>query len=339
MNTFLEPTAKPLLGGHVKFTESDNEINVETNDAVYTFSDESGRIIAALKNRLDGSRHLSELASEAGVSTDELGETLAVLADDKVLIDARLIEEATSPEEFIEAYLDLCRLWVKEIFTTPFWQAIYSGQASRTLVLGWGVEFYHYVHAANEHMAAAVAYCREDKVVRQWLAEHYVEEHDHGTIFLEGLAVAGLDREQVVNAPPLASTRTLINFLNELAISDSVAYTGAFGIMHAPESDQPRDAYQKFYDSLISSYGFAAGMFNAFRQHAALDADLGHEELLLKRILVRDGVVGPERIRKILAAARGAVEVFTLYFEGIYEFYSAPNAPLPRRPLDIRMYL
>lgn len=86
--------------------------------------------------------------------------TLAVLAENGHWIDATAAPEAKTPEEFLAAYYALCDFWTKDIVARPFWETLLSGQASRTLVLGWGVEFYHDVEAANEHMAAVVAHCR-----------------------------------------------------------------------------------------------------------------------------------------------------------------------------------
>jgi pyrroloquinoline quinone (PQQ) biosynthesis protein C len=339
MITGFDLTAKPLISSQVSFVETGDELELRAYDATYTYSDRGAQIMAALEHRLDGSSTMAGLAGELGISPESLRNALAVLIDDQLLIDAAIIESAQSPDEVFDAYFSFCKFWMKEIFAQPFWEVMLSGKAGRNLVMGWGIEFYHYTHSANEHMANAVSYCRTDKEARQWLAQHYVEEHDHSEIFLDGLAACGLDREQVRNAPPLPSTRALINFLNELAVSGPLAYLSAFGIMQAPGSGQPGGSYNRFYDMLIKHYGFAAGLFEAYRKHAAIDNNLDHDDILIRRMIVREKEVSPDTRRKMLTAARDTLEYFVLYFEGIYDFYSKPGIIMPRRPLDIRMVL
>jgi len=339
MTANLSPASKPLISSQLSFLGSGDELEVRAYDAVYSYSDLGAKIMMALKDRLDGSRSMADLADEVGVPLEKLGEALAVLRDDGLIIDAGIMDAAQSPDEVFDAYFSFCQFWVKEVFIQPFWSVLLSGEAGRNLVLGWGIEFYHYVYSVNEHLANAVSYCRTDKMARRWIAQHYVEEHDHAEIFLEGLAACGLDREQVRNAPPLASTRALINFLNELALSDSLGYLSAFGIMQAPGSGRPRGSHNRFYDGLVKHYGFAAGLFEAFRKHASIDDDLGHDDMLLKRLIRREQDVPPERRRKMMTAARDTSEYFVLYFEGIYEFYTGPGVIIPRRPFDIRMVL
>jgi pyrroloquinoline quinone (PQQ) biosynthesis protein C len=336
MSNVLEPTSQPLLSRRARFVGDGDEVSVVTSDATYTYSGHSAGIISALVGRLNGSEQLGRLAGDAGVSLDELNATLAVLLEDGLLIDAAPAEPA-SVEDFLQTYFRLCKFWEKDIFDHPFWDALSSGQASRNVVLGWGIETYHYVHSANEHMAAAVAYCRDNSVVRMWLAQHYIEEHNHGDIFLNGLVESGLSRELVSEAPPLASTRALINYLNELAISDTLAYSGVFGVMQPTSGTRTRADVDEVYQPLISAYGFASGMLGAFRTHSSLDADLDHNQILLKRILEREGFITPDGARRVLRAARGVVEYFILFFDGIHDYYGQEKNPLPRRRADIRM--
>jgi pyrroloquinoline quinone (PQQ) biosynthesis protein C len=243
---------------------------------------------------------------------------------------------AGSADGFLEAYWVLCEAWAEEIFARPLWDTLLSGRASPALVLGWGVEFYHYVEAANEHMAMATAHCRDDSEMRQWLAAHYAEEYDHSSMFLAGLAESGLDREQVTAAPPLASTRALVNYLNELAISDVVGYTGVFGVMQSPRIGRTRENVDRLYDHLAALYGFARPFLESVRRHAAADLALGHAQLVLERLVARNGTPAANERARIVRAARDVTERFVMFFDGIEEYYGSAAAELPRRPSDVR---
>lgn len=339
MSATLRISSRPVLSHNAQVVRVDGELLVETPDFSYTFGGRSAELLSGVRERLDGSCRIGELASGLNVRADELCATLSALAEDGVVIDADAALEADTCERFFDVFTAECRFWRENIYHQPFFHLLLSGRASPGLVLGSGVEFYHYVDAANEHMAASVAHCRGNVPARYHLARHYVEEHAHGKIFLEGLASCGLDRERVKAAPPLASTRALINFLNELAASDTLAYAGAFGIMQATRAETTREGIGRFYDALIAHYPFAAGLYNAYRKHALMDVDLDHQELLLTRIYSRDEMVTAENSRRILAAARDTAEHFILFFEGILDYYGAPGRVVPRPALDIRTLL
>lgn len=331
----LVPASIPLIAPDLAFaTLPGGDLCAETADTEYTFHGDGGRALARVADRLDGSASIADLASEAGVSPESLAKVMGSLAEDGLLLDARRLLRPSSAEEFLTAYHQVCDLWSRELRLVPFWSTLASGRAPRSLVLGWGVEFYHYVEAANEHMAASVAYCRTDPTARRWFAEHYAQEYNHSTIFLEGLVACGLDREQVRNAPPLSTTRALVNHLVELATTDHLAYAGAFGMMR--DSKATRDGKGMRAEQLADLYGFARGYFEAIRKHASLDEDLKHDDLVLERIVQRDGQVAPEVARRIAGGARSMLEHFVLFFEGIQDAYGAPSAQVPRRAVDVR---
>lgn len=327
MNPILRPSATLILSPNTTFLKTNTDITVVTKSTDYIFSGRSAEIVDAVRYRLDGFSKLSDIVNELGISLIELSETLAVLADE-VLIDSTLALEAKSPEEFLKAYFAICDFWVQEIFVQPFWKSLLSGSASRSLVLGWGIEFYHRVIGANKHNATAIAYC-DDSIIREWLNRHYIEEFDHAQLFLKGLVDCGLDRKQLLATPPLNSTYELINYLNELAMSNTIAYTGTYGVMHSPRGGQTRDRIDVQFNFLINNYPFASSLLNVFRNHLMTDIELGHEEIVLERIIAHYGMLTPEIVQKILAAAQGMVEHFIRFFAGIYDFYSTDDASLP----------
>jgi thiaminase len=332
-------SAMPLLSCLVNCRELGGEVVVESPDCSYSFGGPSAAMMSAVLPRLDGASTVEELSANLGLSPAEVCVHLEVLADDELVLDASAAYEANSAGEFLDAYFRECRFRAREIFAQPFWDTLMSGRASRELVLGWGVEFYHYVEGANEHMAAGVAQCRRDPELRRWMAEHYAEEHDHSEIFLHGLVSCGLDAEQVRAALPLPSTRALINYLTELASSDTMAYAGTFGVMQAAGEKTTREGINQLYDRLSDLYPFAVGLFDAIRKHALIDVDLEHQTLVLERACARSPLVEPSVVRGVVRAIADTVEHFTLFFEGINDYYSAPDVIVPRRPVDIRTLL
>ncbi|MEK6321355.1 MAG: iron-containing redox enzyme family protein [Acidobacteriota bacterium] len=332
----LADTARPLLNPYVDYHSAASELQLESGNDIYTFSGQSSNLLKCVLPFLDGTWSVSDLASYSGASTNSLRELLGVLIADDLLLDVSRALVTQSPDDFFRAYLKECRFWSKQIFEQPFWSTLQSGAAPSVLVLGWGIEFLHYVEAANEHMAASVAHCRDRYPTRTWLADHYAEEFNHSEIFLEGLTKCGLDPDQVRSALPLASTRSLINYLYELAASDTLSYVATFGVMQAEGERTTSDGISAFCDRLTGLYPFAEGLFVAVKKHALIDVELAHQDLLIQRLCSRLGSIPADVARRILAAARETAEHFILFFEGINDYYSAPGAPLPRRGIDVR---
>lgn len=331
----IHPASRPLLRSDAICTVTGDELIVATPHMDYDFRGTSAAALAAIVDQLDASVTVGALAARAGVTAEEVAAILQVLAEEGDVVDLQEAFESPTPDRFLDIYTQVCRSWAPEIEATPLFAELMAGTAQPATVLGWGIETYHYVESANEHMSAAVAYCRSDTVVRRWLARHYVEEHAHGQIFLDGLAACGLSPEQVRRAPPLASTRALINFLVELATNDGLAYAASYGAMRGGSSITA-DKATRFCDRLAGHYGFARGLIEAIRAHSTEDVTGKHDELVLARWLRRRGHVSPDDALRIFRAARGTIDRFVLYFEGIHDYYGARGAAVPRRRCDVQ---
>jgi len=334
----LTPLAWPFLAPRLSTAKMQQSFVVADDEVSLQFTGDAVELLEKVCPHIDGQQSLQALAEVAGVSVDRIAAVLDTIAEEYLLIDAAGIINAEAAD-FQEVYWDECEFWAKEIVAQPFWRTLRAGGAPRAVVLGWGVEFCHFVEAANEHMALSVASCRADKQTQMWFAQHYLEEADHARIFLEGLMRCGLDGEAICIAPPLASTAALIGYLDELATSDCVAYAATFGVMQQSRHKRSKTAVDSIYDTFTELYPFAGGMFDAFRRHAMIDADLSHEKLVLERMASREGGLSPDERHRVARAVRDVTEHFILFFEGIGDYYNVPNAPLPRRALDVRTFL
>jgi hypothetical protein len=210
-----------------------------------------------------------------------------------------------------------------------------EGRASKSQIFGLGIETYHFVESANSHMANAVAYCRVNIPIRELFGRRYVEEHDHSKIFLNGLVEAAFDKQRVQQSPPLAATFALADYLNELAIADSLAYAATFGVMQANREYADAENVDKFYSFLSDLYPHNAPIFRAFREHALVDVELEHQKLAIEQILSEQDVVTPDQIRSIYSALRSISEFFILFFEEIGSYYGSSQAEIPRRLISM----
>lgn len=278
----------------------------------------------------------AEILLQQGVAhIDMFDPALLTLLESDLLLDVERSCQATTNDEVNDALLAEARFWAKTIFAQPFWDKLLSGQCSPSQVLGWGVEFHHFVDAANDYMPLGLAHTRELRQLRAPIANHYIEEMNHGKIFLEGLARCGVPHESVLAAPPLPHTRALINQLIEYAYEGELTYTSSFAVMQ-PGLTQPSSAVlAAFYGQLKDHYPYASGMFEAFHRHASLDVELGHEKTVFTRLCLEGPLLAPAHIRRVSTVIRSLAESFILFFEGIDTYYGATECFSPRRALHL----
>lgn len=332
MNTALGlgPETVVIFNPHVRcYRPQAERFVIDCPEATYTFSGHSALILSRAQYLLDGSNQISRIAEILGFPLNKLSSVLTELIAGGALQDITPLLTARTPETFLAAYFPLCDYWARDIFISRFWESVFSGTAPRSVVLGWGLEFYHRVVGADEHNALSVNYCADEKI-KQWLITHFQEEADHAVMFAEGLATTGFDLEAVIASPPLPTTRALINYLNILAMTDLMAYLGCYGVMHSPRIGQTRERIDQQFEWLKQSYDFASGLLGKIHEHAVIDIDLGHNGILLERVLRERVPLSRAVAVGILGAAQGIVKAFVNFFDGIYEYYSAPNAALPR---------
>ncbi|MEM8804553.1 MAG: hypothetical protein AAGF01_00705 [Cyanobacteria bacterium P01_G01_bin.38] len=261
------------------------------------------------------------------------------LLGEHLVMDIDLAVDTTDPEEATTALLHEARFWARTIFEHPFFLELMAGKLGPARVLGWGVEFFHFVDAANEYMPLGVAHIRHVRSARNLIARHYVEEMNHGGFFLDGLERCGVDHASVLAAPPLPHTRALIHHLAELAIEGEVPYTAMFAVMQPGLQPLSAENINDFYTHLAKLYPFAIGLFEGFEQHALLDVDLRHDQTVFEEICRAQSGLTKAGRRRAALAMRTVSESFVQFLEGIRRSYPARGPFVPRRPMAIEACL
>lgn len=333
-------TAIPLVSSRARLQPGGaGSFVVDTDDYTLEFEGSSARLLHRIAHRFDGGHAVADLAAAAHCDANELASVVATLCDHGVVLDLAAAVDARSPREFSASFRHECRFWSGEILAQRFWSRLMSGQASKAVVFGWGIEAYHYVESVNEYMAAAVANCALDHETRMLMGRHFAEESEHGEIFLHGLVDSGFAREAIVAAPPLPATRGLMNFLFELACVDTFAIEATFNLMQADREIINHDRVNAFYGALTKFYPFAAPMLDAFRKHALIDVDSSHGRTVFDAMCEVPNLVTPEIAARCVAAVRSAAEHFILFFENIDSYYGGGDAVMPRRAVDVMALL
>jgi len=318
---------RPLLAPGTELRRTDEGVVLATTyKSDYTFGGALAGELLDVLPRLDGWRRVGELARDAAISEPQLIEVLGLLAADGLVVDASAVFAAIGPEEYMESFCAIGDYWALNIFDQPFWQIVQSGGASRDVLLGWGIQFYHRVMGANVHneIAAGGATVPE---IREWLTRHYWEEHDHAHLFLKGLLQDGLPESEAGERNLLPTTRRLIDHSIHLAKTDQISYSSLDALQQSPRHGQTAALINDQFDRMVAFYPDAAGTLNAFRRHTMFDIELNHSEIVLDKIVRRFGVPAREQTLRMLAATREIVENFHAFFDGILQHFSHVKLP------------
>jgi pyrroloquinoline quinone (PQQ) biosynthesis protein C len=273
----------------------------------------------------------AELADAAGAPVAAVEQLALALSNNGVVALRRPHEreQVMSGSEFYEYHRKYAAYWLQPIYQHPFWAKVVEGRATRAQVIGFAFEKYHYIEGAHEHMAIAAANATPEMLTH--LARHFIEEYRHGDIYRRGLHSLFPD-ELVLEAPPLPTTRALVNFLNEAAATNSFGYYAANEFLQMTENtDEGVDdnAVNEFYAGMKKHYPYTGKLIESFIIHTKLDQNLGHDDVFAQ--MCRDvPPLSTRDVQSVMNLTRSVAERLMVFMDGIDRFYAA-FPQMPRR--------
>jgi len=296
----------------------------------YRFSAPAAGVLRKMHGWLQRGADAADIAAAIGEPAAVV-EQLALALKNHGALSLRQPGEDEAPMDgvaFYDYHRRYAEHWLQPVYEHPFWNKVVEGRASRAQVLGFAFEKYHYIEAAHEHMGIAAANARPE--LARHLARHFIEEYRHGDIYRRGLHSVFTD-EVVLAAPPLPSTRALVNFLNEAAATDSFGYYAANEVLQMTENCDDDtgadDAVSAFYDGMRRHYPYTDKLIESFIVHTRLDQSLGHENVFAQ--MCRDmPPLAAADVDKVMNLTRGVAERLLGFVDGIDRFYEAfPQMP------------
>jgi pyrroloquinoline quinone (PQQ) biosynthesis protein C len=235
--------------------------------------------------------------------------------------------------EFHAYHRKYAQRWLQPVHEHPFWARVAGGHATRSQVIGFAFEKYHYIEAAHEHMGLAAAHAAPH--LQKHLTRHFIENYRHGDIYRRGLQSLYSD-EAILHACPLPTTRALVNFLNEAAIADSFGYYAANEALQMAENMGEGDGNARrveyFHAALRRHYPFTDKLVDAFVVHTTLDQNLGHDVFAQ---MCRDvPTLTVCEVQRAMNFTREVTERLVTFMDGIDRWYAAfPELPRRVQPL------
>ena len=325
----------PLISPTVCISDTNFELAIEDENDRIRYSGSSADCVRSILPYLNGTNSTQSIAVSTSISEKNILEHLTPLFASDLVVDTSLAVNSPNPNAFCRALQREAAFWNRTYFNRRFVRHLFSGKASHAQVMGWGIEYYHFIEGANQYMAQGVAHCPPNSPWYDILVRHYAEECDHSDIFLQGLAQCGLDPDTASISPPLASTSALVNRLCEIAVENTVGYAAIFAFMRPVRNGKPVQEDRHAYSALASLYPQAASLFDAFCLHGKLDATLGHGEAPIYTICREQGGLKIHEREAAVQAIRAASESFTAFIEGISRYYTPRSTMVLRHPASI----
>jgi pyrroloquinoline quinone (PQQ) biosynthesis protein C len=325
--------AMPLLKRTAKVSDRKDAITISYLANEVTLEGAAVTLFRKLFPHLDGKKGLGQIARTIAEPAPRLRALVDKLRTTGVVGLSDETGQTITGEEFYELHRRYCAHWLEPIYAHPLWQKLTNGTASRAQVIGFAFEKYHYIEGAYEHMAIAAANATPEMMPH--LAEHFIEEYNHGDIYRRGLRSLFPD-DIVLRAQPLPSTRALVNFLSESAARNSFGYYAGNELLQMTENTSDPAAggsIDTFYDLMRKHYPYTGKLIDSFIAHTKADQSLGHENVFLKMCasvppLPRAEVKDAMNIVKMMA------EHLALFLDGIDAHY-ASFPTMPRTPCTL----
>ena len=199
----------------------------------------------------------------------------------------------------------------------PFYKLWNEGGLSRVTLADYAMQYYAHVQAFPTYVSAVHAHTG-DIAVRQQLLENLIEEErgeaNHPELWLRFAEGLGLDRQDVLGADLLESTRQSVAVLQQL--SHRPDYLEGMAALYAYESQIPEVARTK-REGLRDFYGLDDDRSVAFfTVHE--NADVEHRAS--EREIIAAGVT-QSNSAAVLDAADKAARALWAFLDGIYEAY------------------
>ena len=295
---------------------------VEDANVSLAFEGDSATATSSVLQHMPFCRTVSELADSTKLSPRTVKSILAIFQEDNLILDLSDIAGLTT-QDLVKKIRQASIFWNMHVMWQTFPSRLFAGEATRAEVLGWGIEHYFFLRAANEYMACGASRSQGATRHINELWKHYAEEAFHDEIFLHGLADCGLDVQSLPRRPPLATTMALLNFLFERSAESALSYTSVFCVMQAGSQARSTMEIERRYEQLRSYYPFASSLFDAFEKHDKIDAGLGHSSLTIEAILKEEEPLSDKQMRKIFETIEQTANHFVLFFEGIPRHYKS----------------
>ena len=282
-----------------------------------------------LRTYCTGHHTIPEIAQKSGVDEATTQALLTALMEAEVGRPAYRPLHTLRAEEIRQSIFVACRMWSVQLAETYIAADIKAGKVSKSVLLGWLLETYHYIRAFPKALAYAAGQAQGE--LRAILTEYADQEDGHERFLLRCLTNVGFKPEEVTESIPLVSTRLIDLLMRNLFGAAPAAALLVAMVLEAGDLDERDGA--AFRDAIAAHYDIAAEALGPFQEHMLLDAHLGHSTLAERyaHLIVFED---ERQIHDVVNQIHDLKHAFDLQSLEIKAYYSHTGNYVPRQFVD-----
>ena len=320
----------PLLKENIWQISPDEPLSfVETPRGLFEVPTTQALAFLRIRSHCTPHNTVAAIAARSGTPQPEVAAMLEALGGIGLLAGAD--EPPATGVPAIRARLQrIIALWSEELGRTFIGNSLLDGNTSKTILIGWLLETYHYVRDFPEAIAAGAARAPAGplKSVLQRYAE---EERGHEGFVLAALENIGVSRPEVRGSRPLVSTRLIGLLMRELFTLHPASVLLMAALVEAQELDGGR--VDEFQARLETTFDLPRAALAPYFEHQALDARLGHCRLFADNLDCFD-ITEPDLLDELTDKLHDLKHAFDLQGLEIRQYYGVLDGKyLPRQPM------
>jgi pyrroloquinoline quinone (PQQ) biosynthesis protein C len=285
-----------------------------------------------MRSYCTGHHSIEEIARHSGLSQAEVQHAVQSLTGAEVLYPAEPVEASVTADEARQVLTQACRIWSAELKHTYIGNQFFSPDLSRTALLGWLVEMYHYISDFPEAIAYAASLA-EGKL-KEVLVNYANQERGHNIFMIQTLENLGVSRQQVENSTPLVSTRLVGFMMRDLFRIEPSSVLAMAALVEAQEFAP--DRIQAFKEAVSRNYDIPTTALDPMFKHQEIDVGMGHAELLQDHLGLVN-ITQRAKLDKLVNGLHDLKHAFDLQGTEIREYYTDLGGKyFPRQPMDSR---
>ncbi|AJK50119.1 iron-containing redox enzyme family protein [Burkholderia plantarii] len=317
---------RPVLRSDSAIRRLDDCLVITYLDEDYEIEfDDPGSLPATeiLLNRLDGTHTVDELSRDAdGLRPDQVANTLSILDGNFLLGEGA---HGGAPMSGIAFALHLEDLyynrWMGQDGETALVRAVFDRQASREVLVGWGLECYHVTSRAHDCLAPIIA--RMHGALKPLAIDYVLDEYRHDKLLMKSLLSLGYTREQVERSLPLPYTNAVMNLLARWSNTDLLSFMGCLFVFEGTQDIG--DAYIQ----QIGQYDLPPEFLHGQAVHNEVN-NAGDHGAVSRLLYSRFPSIGVDDQARVIRNLRMLYEAQRRKHQNVLDYYDAPTIGIPR---------
>jgi len=277
-----------------------------------------------------GHHSLESIAQQSALSEKSVQDLLRSLQPSGIIISLKDNQHNDDEVKRRENIVNIIAAWSTELAASYIGNELGQGQLSKTVLVGWLLEMYHYIkdfpkaiHVAAQHAPI---------LLRPVYEQYCTEETGHEIFVLNTLLRLGLSQAEVESSAPLVSTRSINLLMKELFTKEPIALLIVAALIEAQEFNS--EAINDFKRSLVDYYGVTGDALDSYFEHQEIDVRLGHADLLASHIQWLDHLNGVA-LDAVLDGVHDIKHAFDLQSLEIKHYYgSSQGQYIPRQTIN-----